>query len=221
MKELEKTIEELTEEVQKLNKELTVHQWKRREIISCFLITVLAAESLKVGLENFNKTIDRFECGSITFFISYCTIPIIFLTNLLRFYIGNILYLIDLKKRTAKSIPWIAAVFVFLMQFSLLVLIGMRMESEKIFYNFLMLLLSVDVVWIFVIWILKKKKLESFKNLFVPQEWAMLNLYSIFIVLLKIINYWEFIPINYAIGLFFIIIFIVDMSLDYFRLFKN
>lgn len=221
MKELKKTIEELTGELQKLNKELTVHQWKRREIISFFLITVLAGESLKIGLESFNKTIDKFEYSSIDFFINYWTIPIIFLTNLLRLYIGNILYLIDLKRRTAKAFPWIITVFVFFIQFSLLVLISMRMDSPIIFYKLLVLLLSIDIIWVFVIRILKKKKLESFKNLFVPQEWAILNLFSIFIVLFKIINFWEFIPINYVIGLFFIIIFIFDMSLDYFRLFKT
>ena len=220
MKELKKTVEELTEEVRKLSRELTVHQWKRREIISFFLITVLAGESLKIGLESFNKTIDKFEC-SIDFFINYWTIPIIFLTNLLRLYIGNILYLIDLKRRTATAFPWITTVFVFFIQFSLLVLIGMRMDSQRIFYNLLMFLLSIDIIWILVIWILKKKGVESFKDLFVAQKWAVLNLYGILVILFKIENYWNYIYIDYAIGLLFIIIFIFDISFDYFRLFKN
>jgi hypothetical protein len=204
-------------------------QWQRREIISTFLFTVMVGHAIENGLNSISGILDTFSFSFNKLFF-FWTVPIIFISTLIRFYIGNMLYLNDLRIRLSEqkvekkyeASLWIFTFVIFFIQFSIMTMMSINMDKKNTFYFLLIALLCIDICWIGALLVLKNRiRYPKFKFIFVPTDWAKINLCGLIYLIIREFDPWEFYIVDqYLIVLVFIAIFVRDIQLDYFRIIK-
>ena len=153
------------------------------------------------------------------------------MTTLIIFYIVNILCLKDLSariidhsaKKCYETVMYIFCIIIMFIQFSILTLMSMQMDETTLFYKMLLLILCIDIIWVIIMWALKTIRIgieKPFEFILVPRGWALINLLGAILVIYANSNLPYSQSAGNILGPIFIIIFLSDMHLDYFRIFR-
>jgi len=154
---------------------------KRRAIVSTFFFTVVVGQSLVNGLAGFYETTSpNFFSKANIYGAWFCMI--IFLTILLRFFIGNILHMQTLEEKIHEKSqflwPWDFCVIS--LEFCIIFFMSMCFGKGCLttIFRLIMLLAIVDVVWILCNVALGLIG-PSFKRPFIPWTWLWLNVATV------------------------------------------
>lgn len=161
-------------------------QIDKRNLISSFFITVLIGiafqemiSTIKTPIINDGMTINNSFLGLTFFLVS------------IRFFIGNQLHLFSESFLKSPGLLWLFDLIVIIVQSIILIFLGglcivsKNMNTSVGFKEFLVILFSIDVFWLFAQWIMGKL-VKKWKRHSIPWEWAKLN--GVLLVFLLLIN---------------------------------
>lgn len=163
-------------------------QIEKRNLLSSFFVTVLIGiafqemiNTIKVPIINDGITINNSFLG-ITFFLVS-----------IRFFIGNQLHLFSESFLKSPGLLWLFDLIVIIVQSIILIFLGgLCIVSKNIntnigFIQFLVILFSIDVFWLFAQWLMGKL-VKKWKRRSIPWEWAKLNgVLLIFLIFINVI----------------------------------
>jgi hypothetical protein len=158
----------------------------RRTLISSFFITVLTGLAIEGSIEPLWIVLKE-GLKSMDLLLGY-----IFFITTIRFFVGNQLHLYDFEKESdLNDFMWILDFLFILSEHILLIFVAkscsidISIESHANFFNFILLILLVDIFWISiqfitnVLWVSWKRK--------IPWPWFIINYLTIlsFLVITK------------------------------------
>lgn len=164
----------------------------RRTLISTFFFSVVAGGAFSKSVELFYDVV--FPVSWSWNYILVVWVPFfIFMSILLRFYIGNLLHIKVLEENPPQrsAFAWGYDFLFILLQFSFIYFMGMYFKNCNIyrFLKLLTVLLGVDCCWILSIWFLGYCY-APFKRYSIPWEWFWINSLG-FIILLLILTFYK------------------------------
>jgi hypothetical protein len=209
-------IKDNREEVREAEKE----KIETKSKLTLFFLTILVG----IAIDNFVTTIkpllDTKFSFSFEYFILYWSMPIIFLITVIRFFIGNILHMIDLEAAVAKHgvspKMWLWDFGFLILEAIIFIWMGMSANITNLcprrFIYLFIILLSLDTAWIsstHIFGYLGKifKYFKAFKRDTIPWGWAVLNFISGLILILVLNSYhlYNYIFFNILLILFVIL----------------
>lgn len=205
---------------------MSIKAWTRRDYISFFLFSVLVGDAIKESLTNVNGFIEK-KIELSTAYIAYWALPVIFGITLIRFYIGNTLYLRYLSEEKKAVAIWALSFLIMLFQFTVLTLMSLNLKPDllskgKFFWMILILLIS-DIVWIIILYILKKSKASKSTEykIAIPRIWLLLDIIGTLYLATGYICYSSEIYISdihlFPMSMIFILLGIIDLYDDFLR----
>lgn len=134
---------------------------ERKSKITDFFLVILVG----IAIDNFVITNEplfndfSFSSFSWDYFISYWLIPLIFLITIIRFFIGNLLHMINLENHVAKeeisSKMWLLDFSILILEAIIFIIMGKNTcvfckpdETPQKFLIIMIILFFVDVIWI-------------------------------------------------------------------------
>jgi hypothetical protein len=209
---------------------MSIKAWTRRDYISFFLFSVLVGDAIKESLTNVNRFIEqKFELSMA--YIAFWALPAIFGITLIRFYIGNTLYLRYLSEEKKAVAIWALSFLIMLFQFIVLTLISLNLKPDllskgKFFWMVLILLIS-DIVWIIILYIFKKSKASKSMEykIAIPRNWLLLDIIGTLYLATGYICYnSEFYTSDihlFSMSMIFILLGIIDLYDDFLRVVRQ
>jgi hypothetical protein len=160
----------------------------RRTLITTFFISILAGGAFQKSLELFYA--HGFPVDwSVQFLLSVWGPLVIFLSLLLRFYIGNLLHLRTLESNPPDSmnLTWLYDFCIILLELSVLYFAGMCFAYYNIprLFRLIAVLLTIDCVWIISMSVLGKIW-PRLKRKSIPWLWFWINLPTCIILALTL-----------------------------------
>lgn len=164
----------------------------RRTLVSTFFFSVLAGGAFSKSLELFYGSAFPVFWNSDYFFTKWALF-FVFVSILLRFYIGRLLHIKVLEEHPPheSAFAWLFDFSFVLIEFSIIYFMGMCFLNYDayLFLWLLVTLLVTDCIWIFSMWILGKID-QSYKRGSIPWPWLMIN-FPCFIFLLLILLFYK------------------------------
>jgi len=163
-------------------------QIDKRNLLSSFFITVLIGiafqemiYTIKTPIINDGITINNSFLGLTFFLVS------------IRFFIGNQLHLFSESFLKSPGLLWLFDLIIIIVQSIILIFLGglcivnKNINTSIGFKEFLVILFSIDVFWLFAQWIMGKI-VRTWKRHSIPWEWAILNgVLLLFLILINVI----------------------------------
>lgn len=164
-----------------------ISQIKKRNLLSSFFVTVLIGiafqemvSTIKTPIITDGITINNSFLGFTFFLVS------------IRFFIGNQLHLSSESFLESPGLLWLFDLLVIIVQSIILIFLGglcivsKNLNTSIGFKEFLVILFSIDVFWLFAQWIMGKI-VKKWKRHSIPWEWAKLNgVLLVFLLLLDV-----------------------------------
>jgi hypothetical protein len=157
-------------------------QIDKRNLISSFFITVLIGIAFKEMIDTIKNPIIN---NGIT--INNSFLGLTFFLVSIRFFIGNQLHLFSDSFLKTPGLLWLFDLIVIIAESIILIFLGGLCIVDKNlnirigFKEFLVMLFSIDVFWVFTQWLFGKI-IKTWERITIPWDWAKLN--GILLVLL-------------------------------------
>lgn len=194
-------------------------QVEKRNLLSSFFVTLLIGLAYQEMIAPVRASVRTYGIKADTFLL----MGIFFLTSM-RFFVGNQLHLLSDSLAALPGLVWFYDLMVIIAQSVVLIFMG-GVSSAEInhtvqvgFVPLLLVLYSIDVVWIVSQWGLGKL-FPSWNRSFIPWDWALLN-FALIISIALLSLFVKDLYSGYGVGILFVlnlIAFIVDVVLvDYY-----
>ncbi len=168
----------------------------RKSKVTSFFLAILVGIAISASMEPSQKLLGNEFEFSLKYFILTWSIPLVFLITIIRFFIGNILHMINLEVAVTKPngispMMWLWDFSALILEAIIFIFMGLSIPLVSIpiesgtgrFLVLIIILFSFDFVWILSTYIFGclPKYIKLFKNCkrdSIPTGWAILNTIS-------------------------------------------